>query len=123
MLFLYVFIGGGLGAVMRYGASMLAMRWLGSAVPGTLAVNVLGCLAMGAVMGIVQSRIGYLSEEMRLFICSGLLGALTTFSTLNFELFALLRTGRIACGLSYLALSCILGLLATGIGYYLAQSR
>lgn len=118
MHLIYIFIGGGIGAVLRYGASALASRWLGSAMPGTLAVNVLGCLAIGAVCGMTQSRLGCLSEETRLFITAGFLGALTTFSTLNLELFNLLKAGRISCALVYLALSCILGLLATAAGYY-----
>lgn len=118
-----IFIGGGIGAVLRYGAALLAGRCFGTALPGTLAVNVLGCLVMGALCGLAQSRVGCLSEEARLFLTTGLLGALTTFSTLNMELFALLRSGRLTCALVYLGVSLSLGLLATAAGYYFAQLR
>lgn len=121
MQLLYIFLGGGLGALLRYGAALAAGSRCGSALPGTLAVNVLGSLVLGFVFGLVQHRPGCVSEELRLFISTGLLGALTTFSTLNWEVFSLLKSGRAACGLSYLALSCVLGLASAAGGYYLAK--
>lgn len=114
---IYIFLGGGIGAVLRYGATQAAVAKLGSALPGTLVVNVLGCLAMGAALGYMQLRPAWVSEEVRLFITTGLLGALTTFSTLNMELFNLLRAGRLGCALAYLGLSLLLGMLATAGGY------
>ncbi|MCH5284223.1 MAG: CrcB family protein [Akkermansiaceae bacterium] len=120
--FLFVMLGGSIGAALRYGASLCASRWLGSALPGTLAVNTLGCLALGAVCALTQERLGCgLSEEARLFLSAGLLGALTTFSTLNLEAFTLFKSGRLGCALAYLSLSFLLGLLATAAGYYAAR--
>ena len=109
--------------MLRYGAALLAGRWVGSALPGTFVVNVVGCLLLGAVFGIAQTRIGCLSEEARLFLAVGFLGALTTFSTFNWELVSLLRSGRWGCALVYLLLSCALGLLATAGGYALTRLR
>lgn len=120
---LYIFIGGGIGALLRYGASQATVRWWGSALPGTLAVNIVGCAALGLVWGLVQSRAGCMSAELRLFLSTGLLGALTTFSTFNWEIFNLLKAGRAGCALAYLALSLVLGLAATASGFYLAQPR
>ena len=120
---LCIFIGGGLGAALRYGATLLAPRWAASPLPGTFVVNIVGCLALGAVLGYTQSRPGCLSEELRLFISVGVLGALTTFSTLNAELFTLLKSGRMGWALAYLALSCLCGLLCTAAGYGLASAR
>lgn len=117
---LAIFLGGGLGALLRYGASCLAGRWVGSPVPGTFVVNVLGCLALGAVFGLTQSR--GLPEGARLFTSVGFLGALTTFSTLNLELFDMLKSGRLAWGITYLLLSIAVGLLFTCLGYYLGKS-
>ena len=123
MNLLCIFIGGGLGAILRYAATLVATRWVGSALPGTFAVNSVGCLMLGAVFGLVQSRTGCLSEGVRLLITSGFLGALTTFSTLNMEIFSLLRAGRVWCAGSYFLLSCFVGLVATAAGYYAAQCR
>lgn len=116
-----IFTGGGLGALLRYGAGLLAGRCCGSGLPGTFAVNMLGCLALGALYGAVQGRLAGLSEGVRLGISVGVLGALTTFSTLSWETLSLLRSGRFACGAAYMLLSCALGLLCTCVGYYLAQ--
>lgn len=107
----------------RYGAAMLAGKCWGSSVAGTLLVNVIGCFALGAVYGIMQGRTACISEEMRLLISMGFLGALTTFSTLNWEVFAMLRSGRLCFGAFYLVVSCVLGLLCTAGGYYLAHNR
>ena len=121
MQLLYIFLGGGLGALLRHGAALAAGSRFGSALPGTLAVNLLGSILLGFIFGLVQHRPGCISEELRLFISTGLLGALTTFSTLNWEVFSLLKSGRAACALTYLALSCALGLLSAAGGYYLAK--
>ena len=122
--FLFVMLGGSIGAALRYGASLCASRWLGSALPGTLAVNTLGCFALGAVCALTQERLGCgLSEEARLFLSAGLLGALTTFSTLQWEIVTLLRAERWGWALVYLLLSAVCGLLCTCIGYYLAHTR
>ena len=119
-----VFMGGGVGALLRYGGSLLSGRCWGSGMPGTFVVNMLGCLALGALYGAVQGRLApSLSEEVRLFIAVGVLGALTTFSTLNWEIFALLRAGRFAWAAAYLLLSAALGLLCTCAGYYLTLTR
>lgn len=109
--------------MLRYGASLAAGRWLGSALPGTFVVNIVGCLALGAIYSLAEQRSGCLSEELRLFISVGLLGALTTFSTLNWELFTLIKSGRMACALVYVGLSVVVGLLATAAGYYMTQPR
>ena len=119
---LAVFIGGGGGALLRYGAALLAGRCWGSGLPGTFAVNMIGCLAIGALYGAAEGRWA-LSDELRLFIAVGMLGALTTFSTLNWEIFALLRSGRIGCAALYFLLSATLGLLCTGAGYFLTHPR
>lgn len=119
-----IFIGGGLGAWLRYGAGLFATRIFGSAIPGTFAVNSLGCLAIGAVCGLLHGKPLFLShEQLRLFISVGLLGALTTFSTFNLEVFSLLKSGRIFCGLGYMLLSCSVGLLCTCVGFLLTRSN
>jgi CrcB protein len=107
--------GGFLGAVARYGLSGLVHRLYGGPFPaGTLLVNVLGCVAIGALMTLVEERQG-LSPNARLFLLIGVLGSLTTFSTFGHETVALLRDGDTG-----MALLNILGSVFLGLGAVLA---
>lgn len=108
--------GGFLGAVARYGLSNLVQRFSRGAFPlGTFAVNVLGCLAIGALLALVEAR-PTLSPNVRLFLVIGLLGSFTTFSTFGNETYGLLRSGAAATALVYLGASVVLGLIAVGLG-------
>lgn len=122
--FIAVFLGGGIGALLRYGVSLFSVRCWGCGMPGTFAVNMLGSLALGALYGAAQGRLlPGMSGELRLFLGVGVLGALTTFSTLQWEIVTLLRAERWGWALVYLLLSAVCGLLCTCIGYYLAHTR
>jgi len=91
---LMVALGGALGAVARYGLSGLVHRWLTGAFPfGTLAVNVVGCLAIGGFLHFVEDR-SMLSPTTRLFVAVGILGGFTTFSAFGYETIELLRDGE-----------------------------
>jgi fluoride exporter len=80
MNILLVALGGALGSALRYGAGLAAARLLGAGFPwGTLAVNVLGGLAMG----VLAVRAG--SEGLRLLLGVGMLGGFTTFSAFSLE--------------------------------------
>ena len=77
MTLAYVALGGALGALARYGVSGWVYDRLGEAFPwGTLVVNVLGCLALGAVVRWLQ--VTAVAPEIRPFLTIGLLGAFTT---------------------------------------------
>lgn len=79
---LLVALGGAVGSVARYGVGVAAARWLGLAFPwGTLAVNVVGGLAMG----LLAARTAPDNESARLLIGTGLLGGFTTFSAFSLE--------------------------------------
>ena len=115
-----IFLGGGLGAVLRYLITQYSSRSFGISHYGSFAVNILGCLLIGFVIGITINKIT-LPNELKLFIMVGFLGGLTTFSTFNSETFYLLKNGNILHGLSYVITSCTLGLVSTCIGYYLGK--
>lgn len=90
-----VFVGSGLGALMRWGLG-LGLNPLFPTVPlGTLAANVIGCLLMGLVLGFL-GQIDALSPTLRLAITTGFLGGLTTFSTFSAETVTLILRGEIA---------------------------
>jgi len=91
----WVAAGGAIGAVARYLVSLGLSRGGETAFPyATLLVNVVGSFALGALAGLMAR--GSLSNELRLFVGVGVLGALTTFSTFSVETWSLLRAGRIA---------------------------
>jgi CrcB protein len=89
---LLIGLGGFIGAILRYGISGLVQNLSRSiSFPyGTLAVNVIGCLIVGALSQLVEAR-AVLSVQSRLFIFVGVLGALTTFSTFSNETINLIR--------------------------------
>ena len=76
-----VAVGGALGAVCRYLLGNFISRASGSALPwGTFAINIIGSFCMGLLMTLIVER-GLLPAAWRLFLCVGLLGGLTTFSS------------------------------------------
>ena len=90
---LLVFGGAGVGACLRYGASV-ALNPLASSLPlGTLLSNLVGGYAIGLLAGLFAARSG-LPAELQLLLMTGLLGGLTTFSTFSLEAVTLLQAGR-----------------------------
>lgn len=113
--------GGFIGAVMRYLISGLVQNFSGSIrFPfGTLAVNVLGCLFIGLLVYLVETR-SVLSASTRLFVFIGLLGSFTTFSTFGNETLELLRDSKTTLALVNVGAQLILGLAAVWLGRLIA---
>lgn len=112
---LLVFIGGGVGSVVRYGMAkgfdtIPALREKGSLPWATLIVNVLGCLLIGVIAALVSR--GALKEEHRLLLAVGLMGGFTTFSTYGLELVQKATEGQWMTAGVYLVLSNVLGIVA-----------
>lgn len=115
---LAVALGGALGALLRWRVS-LALNPLGStALPlGTLAVNCVGGLLVGAlVWRLAQSP----HEGLRLLLVTGFLGGLTTFSTFSAESLALLQTGRPVAALVHTVAHVLGALACAALGAWLA---
>jgi CrcB protein len=120
--YLAVAIGGCLGSVARYWLSGVVYRLSGSGFPyGTLAVNVLGCFVLGAIMSLVEYRQMF-GPSLRVFLTIGVMGGFTTFSTFGFETFALLRDHEYAAAIGNVAGNVVIGLLAVVGGWMLAKS-
>ncbi len=112
---LVIGLGGFIGAVARYGLSGFVQSRTTSHIPwGTLSVNVLGCLLLGALMTIAKDRPE--GTELQFFLRVGVLGAFTTFSTLGYETVELFGTGRVRDGLVSLFGNLLLGGLAVVVG-------
>lgn len=114
---LAVFIGGGIGAFLRYVISLIAKKYFFMPIIGTLTANIIGCFFIGYIYALTIHKPNFIPIDTKLFITVGFLGGLTTFSTLNLEIFELLKSGKIFLGFSYLFLSCFAGLIFTLCGY------
>lgn len=121
---LSVGIGGFIGAVLRYLVSSWAQRSFGqSGFPiGTLVVNLIGCLIIGFLGGLNETR-EIFSPQMKLLIFLGFLGSFTTFSTFGYETLALLRDGQFPAAILSAVLHLIIGLLAVWAGYTLSTLK
>lgn len=116
---LFVAVGGALGSCARYLLCRLAASvW--PAPAGTLAVNLLGCLIIGLLLGAVE-RAQLLSPAMVLLLVSGFCGGLTTFSTFSADAGALMSSGRTIWAVAYVAVSVCGGIALTFAGRALVR--
>jgi CrcB protein len=118
-----VFLGGGIGAALRHGVNIASAQLFGAAFPwGTLIVNVVGSLLIGALMGWFAFRNGGTAQHVRLFLATGVLGGFTTFSAFSYDYALLFERGEFAAGAGYVAASVALSLAAVFLGLYAARS-
>ncbi|MBT98640.1 MAG: fluoride efflux transporter CrcB [Dehalococcoidia bacterium] len=122
LIILFVGVGGFIGAILRY----LITNWVQDTLHtlslpyGTLTVNIVGCLLIGLLAGLTESR-NLLGPETRALILVGVLGGFTTFSTFGYETIQLLRDGESLAAFSNVGLQLCLGLVAVWIGYSASQ--
>ncbi|MEZ5996229.1 MAG: fluoride efflux transporter CrcB [Hyphomonadaceae bacterium] len=117
MQVLLVALGGAVGAASRYGASVVFARMFGLAFPwGTLAVNVVGGLAMG----VLAARVGPEQENLRLALGTGVLGGFTTFSAFSLEAVRLMEH-QPGHAMIYALASVLLSVAACWAGLYLGR--
>jgi fluoride exporter len=119
---LLIGLGGFTGALLRYSLTGFIQSWSKSlSFPyGTLVVNLLGCLLIGALSQVAEVR-GVISPEARSFIFIGLLGAFTTFSTFGNDTVSLFRDGKDLLSFVNIGLHLVLGLSAVWLGQSLVS--
>lgn len=126
MQLLYVFIGGGLGAICRYLATSAIGARFGLMFPlGTLCVNTLGSFLMALVLGFLlplAKSTHMLPDSLRLLLTVGFLGGFTTFSSFSMETLTLIRGGSLFFALANVGANVLLGLGAALLGLYIASS-
>lgn len=113
---LAVFIGGGIGSVLRYLTSIFCMRVLNTTLPmATFSVNILGSFIIGLTVSYFLHKTG-LSQTYKLFITVGFCGGLSTFSTFSIEILIMLKQGNYFYSAIYTILTIIACFTAALIG-------
>ncbi|WP_297112359.1 fluoride efflux transporter CrcB [uncultured Devosia sp.] len=120
--FLLVGAGGAIGAVSRYGLSILVGRFWANSFPlATLLANVLGSCLMGILIGVLARMTPTISNEIRLFAAIGVLGGFTTFSSFSLDTIYLIERGALAQALLYIGLSVVVCLLGLYLGLLISR--
>ena len=118
MRILLLLLFGGVGTLARYGLDGFVQHRTGSSFPfGILTVNLLGCLAMGAISQYALNHI-VVPADLRVGLTTGLMGGFTTFSAFGWDTARMLEDGQWPRALLYIGASVIGGLLMmmAGIG-------
>ena len=109
-----VFLGGGLGSLLRYFANTVCPY-------PTIVVNIVGSFIIGFFYAYFIDKAD-ISQPLKLAITVGFCGGLTTFSTFSLELFKMIEKGGYIQSFGYVVLSVVTCLLFTGIGVYFARN-
>ncbi|WP_018592090.1 fluoride efflux transporter CrcB [Terrisporobacter glycolicus] len=112
-------IGGFIGAIFRYLISIYASKLFLSKIPiGTLIANILGGLLIGFIMEI-SIKTDLISPHLKLFLTTGFMGGLTTFSTFSYETIALMDGGKFVLAILNIILNLFLSLVGVLVGKFL----
>ena len=117
-----IFLGGGIGAVLRYLTGIVISAYLKTNFPAaTFFVNIIGCFILGFlfVFFIEKSQI---NPALKLLLTTGFCGGLTTFSTFSLEIFNMIQDTQYTTAILYIGTSLIIGLLAVFLGGYLCKT-
>lgn len=112
--------GGFFGAALRYIISTATNKYLGNFPIGTFIVNILGGFIMGFIME-ASTGIWPISENFRMFLTTGMMGGLTTFSTFSYETISFFSTGEYLMGGMNAGLNLFTALFACWLGKIAAQ--
>ena len=124
--YLFVAVGGGLGAIARFALNVFLQR--DTVFPwGTLAANLLGCLAMGIIAYLVAAsswfnEAGIIPDQYRLLFAIGFCGSFTTLSALVMELHTMLQRGELFGSFSYMMLTMVGGFACFYLGYIVTRA-
>ncbi len=118
-----VFLGAGIGGVLRHGVNVVSQTWLGASFPyGTMAINILGSGVMGLVAGWLAFKAGEgWTQPARLFLTTGVLGGFTTFSAFSLDAVLLWERGEAMPAAAYVIGSVVLSLAALVAGLALVR--
>jgi fluoride exporter len=115
---LIIFLGAGFGGVVRHLLNAWIMRLVGLEFPiGILAINVIGSTAMGLLAGWFAFK-GHASQDVRLFLATGILGGFTTFSAFSLDAALLYERGQLGLAAAYVIASVALSIGGLFLGMW-----
>jgi CrcB protein len=118
---LYVILGGAIGTFARYAISVAALPISRELPWGTIIINITGCAIIGFFGTLTLAHGRYpVSENIRLFVMTGICGGYTTFSAFSLQTLDLMRGGNIARAAANIALSVVLCVAAVSAGHFAA---
>ncbi len=118
-----IMLGGSLGAASRYLIGIMAARAWGVNFPwGNLFVNMVGCFLIGIIFDLAES-VRLLTPAVRLFLITGFLGALTTFSSFSLETTNAVRSGLTLQPVMNIMINNLGGFGLTFLGYWLGSLK
>ena len=119
--YFFIALGGSLGSIARYWVGSMIAGRAGTRFPyGTFVINVTACVIIGFFLTLLGTRTE-LNPAWRFLIPVGFVGAYSTFSTFEWEIFSNLQTGAFLIGASYVVLSLICGLVGVWAGVLIAR--
>jgi fluoride exporter len=122
--YLLVFVGAGLGGMLRHGFNVAILRLMGPQFPwATYFINVTGSIVMGLLVGLLALRDqAEWTQNVRLLLATGVLGGYTTFSTFSLDTILLVERGETGAALAYVGGSVLLGVLGLWGGLSLVRA-
>jgi CrcB protein len=118
---LYIALGGAIGSVLRYLTSVFVNKYWANQFPlATLLTNVLGCLIIGILIGILEKN-NLANSNLKWLLITGFCGGYTTFSTFGYENCSLFQSNNSLLAFGYIALSILLGIFAVWLGLFIAK--
>ena len=122
--YLLVFLGAGVGGALRHAVNVECGRLCGTEFPwGIMIINITGCLTMGLIAGWLafKAQLPW-SQDLRLFLTTGVLGGYTTFSAFSLDFATLWERGAQGYAIVYVLASVILSLVAVFAGLAIVRS-
>lgn len=120
--YFFIALGGSLGSLARYWVGSTIGGRMGTRFPyGTFVINVTACVIIGFSLTFLANR-AELNPAWRFLVPVGFVGAYSTFSTFEWEIFSSMQTGAFLIAASYVVLSLIFGLAGVWAGVILARA-